>query len=103
MWPSRVEVQDFEPPLETGRLPRPRTYVVVLREGQSQDPTLEEQGYEIDPDDDIPIRIDLVFRPYSFLHPGDELVDQNERAWSFNGPWDWNAFDGGEPARLPGL
>ncbi|TYB39809.1 hypothetical protein FXF50_05430 [Micromonospora sp. AP08] len=93
-----TEVQHFDPPLETGRLPRPRTYVVVLPEGQSQDPRLDEQGYEIDPDDDIPIRVDLVFRPYSFLHAGDELVDQHERAWRFDAPWDWYAFDRGEPS-----
>jgi hypothetical protein len=69
----------------------------VLRAGQSQDPTLEEQGYELDPDDDIPMRIDLVFRPYSFLLTGDELVDHHERAWRFDGPWDWYAFDRGKP------
>ncbi|WP_091664699.1 hypothetical protein [Micromonospora auratinigra] len=92
-----MAVHRFDPPLETGRLPRPRTHVVVLPAGRSQDPMREEQGYEIDPDDDIPIRIELVFRPYAFLQSGDELVDRNERAWSFHGPWDWYAFDGGAP------
>ncbi|MFI7081611.1 hypothetical protein ACIBO1_30375 [Micromonospora sp. NPDC049903] len=87
----------------TGRLPRPRTHVVVLREGQSYDPTCDEQGYEIDPDDDIPIRLDLVFRPYPFLDIGDELADSDGRAWRFDGPWDWYAFDArtqAEPTRL---
>ncbi|WP_246143626.1 hypothetical protein [Actinacidiphila oryziradicis] len=83
-----VSVDHFDPPLETGRLPRPRRHVVVLRAGQSHDAESEEQGYEIDPDDDIPITFDLVFRPYACLIAGDEVADAAGRAWRFNAVWD---------------
>jgi hypothetical protein len=71
--------------------------VVVLRAGQSHDPDREEQGYEIDPEDDIPIAFDLLFRPYACLVAGDEVADAAGRAWRFDAPWDWHPFDGGEP------
>jgi hypothetical protein len=96
-----VSVEHFDPPHETGRLPRPHRYVVVLRAGQSYDAALEEhdveQGCEIDPDDDIPIVFDLLFRPYAFLITGDEVADAAGRAWRFDAPWDWQPFDGDEP------
>ncbi|MHA5052123.1 hypothetical protein [Streptomyces sp. SD15] len=90
-------VDRFDPPLETGRLPRPRTLVRVLRAGRSHDPDRLEQGYEIDPDDGIPISFDLLFRPYACLVAGDEVADAAGRAWRFDTPWDWYPFDGGEP------
>ncbi|MGW7424878.1 hypothetical protein ACWGJB_33420 [Streptomyces sp. NPDC054813] len=92
-----IAVDRFDPPLETGRLPRPHRHVVVLRTGHSHDPEREEQGHEIDPDDDIPITLDLVFRPYACLTPGDEVADAAGRAWSFDTPWDWHPFDGATP------
>lgn len=92
-----LAVDHFAPPRETGRLPRPRRQVVMLRAGQPYDAELEQQGYEIDPDDDIPISLDLRFRPYACLATGDEVADAAGRAWRFTGPWDWHPFDGREP------
>ncbi|MFH8614142.1 hypothetical protein ACH4E8_03575 [Streptomyces sp. NPDC017979] len=94
-------VHSFDPPLVTGMLPRPASYVEVLRQGETYDPDLEEQGYTIDPAGGEPIRIELVFRPYAFLEPGDEVADQNGRAWRFDAAWNWRPFDGeqsGNPA-----
>ncbi|MEU9213502.1 hypothetical protein AB0D27_37765 [Streptomyces sp. NPDC048415] len=51
-------------------------------------------GYDIHPDDGIPFTFDLLFRPFAFLRPGDEVADAAGRAWRFDGPWDWHAFDG---------
>ncbi|KAB2364904.1 hypothetical protein [Actinomadura montaniterrae] len=90
-----MSVERFDPPLETGRLPRPHRHVVILHYGESENPDAEFQGYSIDPDDDQPIAIDLVFRPYAFLCPDDELADAAGRAWRFIAPWDWRPFDGG--------
>ncbi|WP_432189621.1 hypothetical protein [Streptomyces sp. Tue6028] len=92
-----VAVDHFDPPLETGRLPRPGRRVVVLRAGRSLDPESEEQGYGICPDAGIPIGFELVFRPYACLVAGDEVADAAGRAWRFDGPWDWHPFDGDEP------
>ncbi len=89
-----IAVHEYDPPLETGRLPRPRREIVVLRQGESEDPDREEQGHGLDPDDDIPLSIDLVFRPYAFLEVLDDVVDCNGRAWRFDGPWNWHAYDG---------
>ncbi|MCY1145303.1 hypothetical protein OWR29_45505 [Actinoplanes sp. Pm04-4] len=88
-----IEVQSFDPPLETGRLPRPHREIVVLPRGVPVDPDAIEQGNGINPDDDIPMAFDLVFRPYSFLRLGDDVVDRDGRAWRFDGPWDWHAYD----------
>ncbi|MFE5107257.1 hypothetical protein [Streptomyces sp. NPDC056663] len=92
-----IDVAHYSPPQETGRLPRPSRLVVVLPAGLSFDSRLEEQGESFDPDDDIPLAFDLVFRPYAFLEPGDEVADEAGRAWRFDGPWDWHPFDGAEP------
>ncbi|MFD7606647.1 hypothetical protein ACFWAN_40450 [Streptomyces mirabilis] len=94
-------VHHFDPPLVTGMLPRPASYVEVLQQGETHDPDLEDQGYTIDPAGSEPIRIELVFRPYAFLELGDEVADRNGRAWRFDAPWDWHPFDGeqsGTPA-----
>ncbi|MER6983834.1 hypothetical protein ABT317_44520 [Streptomyces carpinensis] len=40
-------------------------------------------------------------RPYAFLRPGDEVADAAGRAWRFDGPWEWNAFDGAGPGTSP--
>jgi hypothetical protein len=95
-----IAVEYFDPPLQTGSLPRPNREVLVLREGISQKMDLVEQGYGLDPDDDIPLEFELVFRPFSFLDLGDDLVDVMGRAWRFDGLWDWHAYDGagGSPA-----
>ncbi|MEU8927795.1 hypothetical protein AB0D10_43990 [Kitasatospora sp. NPDC048545] len=93
-----LAVHHFDPPLETGWLPRPATYLDVLRQGESYDARLEEQGYEIDPVGGVPFQLELLFRPFAFLETGDEVVDRDGRAWKFDAPWCWNAFDGGQPS-----
>ncbi|MGW1887687.1 hypothetical protein [Streptomyces sp. NPDC001970] len=92
-----ASVHHFDPPLVTGMLPRPACYLEVLRQGESHDPELEDQGYALDPAGGEPIRIELLFRPYAFLETGDEVVDHDGRAWRFDAPWDWHPFDGEQP------
>ncbi|MFW6694552.1 hypothetical protein [Streptomyces sp. MAR4 CNX-425] len=87
-------VHRFDPPLVTGMLPRPASYLEVLPQGETHDPSLEDQGYTIDPIGGEPIRIELSFRPYAFLELGDEVADRNGRAWRFDAAWDWHPFDG---------
>ncbi|MFH8476833.1 hypothetical protein [Streptomyces sp. NPDC018000] len=87
-------IHHFDPPLVTGMLPRPASYLEVLRQGETRDLELEDQGYTIDPNHGEPIHIELLFRPYSFLEPGDEVADRNGRAWRFDAAWDWQPFDG---------
>ncbi|MFJ9455805.1 hypothetical protein ACIRST_12070 [Kitasatospora sp. NPDC101447] len=97
MPPTVVHVQSveyYDPPLVTGLLPRPACYVEVLRQGEVYEPGLEDQGYAFDPAGGEPIGIELLFRPYAFLEPGDEVADRDGRAWRFDGAWDWHAFDG---------
>ncbi|MCX5415993.1 hypothetical protein [Streptomyces sp. NBC_00059] len=94
-------VHHFDPPLVTGMLPRPTFYLEVLRQGETHDPSLEEQGCTIDPAGGEPVRVELLFRPYAFLERGDEVADRNGRAWRFDAAWDWHPFDGeqsGSPA-----
>ncbi|MET9613634.1 hypothetical protein [Kitasatospora indigofera] len=85
----------FDPPQVTGMLPRPAAYLDLLRQGDAYDPDLEDQAYALDPAGGEPIRIELLFRPYAFLEPGDEVADRNGRAWRFDAAWDWHAFDDG--------
>ncbi|MEV8320542.1 hypothetical protein AB0Q95_40980 [Streptomyces sp. NPDC059900] len=99
-------VDHHEPPLETGWLPRPRLTVAVLRRGRSyrdypSESHLSGAGYTLHPGDGIPYTIELLMRPYMFLSPGDEAADAAGRAWRFNGPWDWTAFDGAGPGTVP--
>ncbi|WFB05844.1 hypothetical protein LRS74_01505 [Streptomyces sp. LX-29] len=94
-------VDHFDPPLETGWLPRPHLSVALLRRGLSyrelpDDSHLNGTGYEIHPGDGTPFTFDLLFRPYAFLQPEDEVADAAGRACRFDGPWDWYAFDGEE-------
>ncbi|WP_230329408.1 hypothetical protein [Nocardia aurantiaca] len=93
-----IAVRNLDPPRVTGWLPRPRREVVCLRAGQSLDAALADQGSAFDPEDDIPRRVELLFRPYAFLEIGDEVADSGGRAWRFRGAWDWQPFDGAEPA-----
>ena len=95
-----IDAQRFDPPLETGWLPRPHREIVVLRCGVSEDVNAVEQGSGVNPDDEIPMMINIVFRPYAFLNLGDDVADRHGRAWRFDGPWDWRAYDerGGTPA-----
>ncbi|MFJ5924662.1 hypothetical protein ACIQF6_18885 [Kitasatospora sp. NPDC092948] len=93
-----LAVHHFDPPLETGWLPRPGTYLDVLRQGESYDAGLEEQGHRIDPDGGVPFRLELLFRPFAFLETGDEVVDRDGRAWRFDAPWHWTPFDGEGPS-----
>ncbi|MDK0524439.1 hypothetical protein [Streptomyces sp. ML-6] len=92
-----LSVCHFDPPRVTGMLPRPATYLEVLRQGETHDPEFEDQGYAFDPAGDEPIRFELLFRPYAFLEPGDEVTDRNGRAWRFDAAWEWHAFDGAGP------
>lgn len=93
-----LAVHHFDPPLETGWLPRPATYLDVLRQGESYDAGSEEQGYQVDPVGGVPFQLELLFRPFAFLEAGDEVVDRDGRAWKFGAPWEWSAFDGGQPS-----
>lgn len=93
-------VETFDPPLVTGMVPRPYAQVGVLRHGVSADPCAEDQGATIDLDGGWPVRLVLVFRPYSLLEPGDEVADREVRAWRFGGPWDWSPF-GSAPQLAP--
>ncbi|MGW1217072.1 hypothetical protein ACWD6Z_00895 [Streptomyces californicus] len=94
-------VHRFDSPLVTGMLPRPASYLEVLQQGSTHDPSLEDQGYTIDPAGGEPIHIELVFRPYAFLELGDEVAGRDGRAWRFDAAWNWRPFDGeqsGTPA-----
>ncbi|NUS12354.1 MAG: hypothetical protein HOY69_13305, partial [Streptomyces sp.] len=93
-----VAVEHFDPPLVTGMLPRPASYLEILPQGETHDPDLEDQGYALDPAGGEPIRIELLFRPYAFLEPGDEVADRDGRAWRFDAAWDWHPFDAAHPA-----
>jgi hypothetical protein len=95
-----IDVATFDPPRETGWLPRPLAQVGVLRYGVSVDPRAEDQGASIDLDDAMPVHLALIFRPYSFLEIGDEIADHEGRAWRFGGPWDWAPF-GSSPRLAP--
>ncbi|WP_329377186.1 hypothetical protein OG625_06465 [Streptomyces sp. NBC_01351] len=99
-------VDHHDPPLETGWLPRPALGVTVLRRGLSyreyaDDDHLNGVGYTLHPGDGTPFTFELLMRPYAFLQPGDELADAAGRAWRFDGPWDWTAFDGNGPGAGP--
>ncbi|MER7583652.1 hypothetical protein [Kitasatospora sp. NPDC097691] len=97
MPPTVVHVQSveyYDPPMVTGLLPRPACYVEVLRQGEVYEPDFEDQGYAFDPAGGEPISVELLFRPYAFLEPGDEVADRDGRAWRFDAAWDWHAFDG---------
>ena len=80
-----IEVHKDDPPQETGWLPRPSLSLLVLRAGEPPDPRAEFQGTSVEPDDGIPLTLELVFRPYAFLEPGDDVVDADGRAWRFDG------------------
>ncbi|MBL1086984.1 hypothetical protein JK359_34325 [Streptomyces actinomycinicus] len=99
-------VDRHDPPLETGWLPRPRLTVSVLRRGMSyreypDESHLNGEGYGLHPGDGIPFAFELLMRPYAFLRPGDEVADADGRAWRFDGPWDWSAFDGADAGTGP--
>ncbi|MFJ2767188.1 hypothetical protein [Streptomyces sp. NPDC087300] len=93
-------VAHHDPPLETAWLPHPTRTVTVLRRGLSyrefpDESHLDGSGYGIHPGDGIPFTFELLMRPYAYLLVGDEVADVTGRAWRFDGPWDWTAFDGG--------
>ncbi|MCX5610164.1 hypothetical protein OHB39_21660 [Streptomyces sp. NBC_00047] len=99
-------VDHHVPPLETGWLPRPELTVVVLRRGLSyrefpDGSHLNGEGYSLHPGDGIPFAFELLMRPYAFLRPGDEVADAAGRAWLFDGPWSWTAFDAAGPGTGP--
>ncbi|MFF7992160.1 hypothetical protein ACFZDG_20475 [Kitasatospora xanthocidica] len=98
--PTVVHVQSvvhYDPPLVTGMLPRPACHLDVLPQGETYDPELEDQCYAFDPAGGEPIGIELLFRPYAFLEPGDEVADRDGRAWRFDAAWDWHPLDGAGP------
>lgn len=107
--PTVVHVTDVErhdPPLETVWLPRPTRTVTVLRRGLSyceypDGSHLDGSGYTLHPGDGIPYAFELVLRPYAALLADDEVADAAGRAWRFNGPWDWTAFDGDSYGAAP--
>ncbi|MEV8444344.1 hypothetical protein [Streptomyces parvus] len=95
-------VDHHDPPLETVWLPHPAQTVTVLRRGLSyrefsDDSHLNGSGYTIHPGDGIPFTFERLMRPYATLQAGDEVADAAGRAWRFDGPWEWTAFDD-EPA-----
>jgi hypothetical protein len=99
-------VDHHDPPLETGWLPRPRLTVSVLRRGLSyrefpDESHLDGTGCPLHPGDGIPFTYELLLRPYAFLQPGDEVADAAGRAWRFDGPWQWEPFDGAGPGTGP--
>lgn len=98
-----LEVRHFDPPRQTGWLPRPRRAITYRRVGQPFEPAAAEPGDSFDPDDGIPRRIELRFRPYAFLEPGDEVADAQARVWRFDTAWDLHPFDGraGDPPAWP--
>ncbi|MFI2641800.1 hypothetical protein [Streptomyces sp. NPDC018610] len=89
-----VGVYHFDPPQVTGTLPRPASYLEVLRQGETHDLDLEDQGYAFDPAGAEPIAIRLLLRPYAFLEAGDEVADRNGHVWRFDAAWDWRPLDG---------
>lgn len=94
-----TSVDHHDPPLVTGWLPRPHLTLAVLRSGLSyrefpDGSHLDGTGYTLHPGDGIPFNFELLMRPYAALLPGDEVADAAGRAWQFEGPWDWIAFDG---------
>lgn len=95
-----IEVHEYDPPQETGWLPRPSLSLVVLRAGEAPDAASEFQGTSIEPGGGVPFTLELVFRPYACLEVGDDVADADGRAWRFDGPWTWTAYDGagGVPA-----
>ncbi|MEC3915103.1 hypothetical protein [Nocardia sp. CDC160] len=92
-----LEVHRHDPPRETGRLPRPRREITCLPVDQPPD---SPEPTTFDPDDGIPRTIELRFRPYAFLEPGDQLADAKARTWRFDSPWDWHPLDG-QPGDTP--
>ncbi|MEO3974951.1 hypothetical protein [Streptomyces sp. CAU 1734] len=99
-------VDHHDPPLETVWLPHPHLTVTVLRRGLSScefpdERDLDGAGYTLHPGDGIPFTFELLMRPYASLRPGDEVADAAGRAWRFDGPWDWSAFDGEPPGTGP--
>ncbi|MGW9031210.1 hypothetical protein ACWGQ5_45675 [Streptomyces sp. NPDC055722] len=109
MPPTVVHVTPVDhhgPPLETGWLPCPRLTVAVQRRGLSyrgfpDGSHLDGTGYSIHPGDKTPFTFELLMRPYALLWPGDEVADAGGRAWRFDGPRDWTAFDGAGPGAGP--
>jgi hypothetical protein len=99
-------VEDHDPPLETGWLPRPHRTVCVLPRGMSyreypDGSHLDGSGYALHPGNGIPFAFALLMRPYEALSPGDEAADAAGRAWRFGGPWDWTPFDAAPPGPGP--
>lgn len=90
-----IGIAAFDPPQKNGTLPRPSLLLGVLPAGQTEEPGYEDQGSSINPDDDIPIDIELLFRPYAFLEYDDQLTDREGRSWRFDGPWRWHCEDDG--------
>ncbi|KOX06638.1 hypothetical protein ADK66_22485 [Micromonospora sp. NRRL B-16802] len=100
-----IDVDEYNPPQETGWLPRPSPSLLVLRAGEAPDAASELQGTSIEPGGGVPFTLELFFRPYAFLEVGDDVdVVADGRAWRFDGPWTWAAYDSaGGVLAWPGL
>ncbi|AYF75170.1 hypothetical protein D7D52_16320 [Nocardia yunnanensis] len=86
-----IAVRPLEPTRATGRRPRPRREIEYLPAGP---PLTAPASAVFDPDDGIPRVLELRFRPYAFLEPGDEVADARARVWRFETAWEWRPFDG---------
>ncbi|MFC1434181.1 hypothetical protein ACEZDB_26380 [Streptacidiphilus sp. N1-3] len=89
-----LSVEQFDPPQDSGWLPRPTWSLSVMRHGQTFDPDLEDQGCLMYPGGHEPMELELLFRPYAFLEIGDEVVDAEGEAWRFEHPWSWHCSSG---------
>ncbi|MVU76493.1 hypothetical protein GPX89_04455 [Nocardia sp. ET3-3] len=85
--------------------PEPRTLTADAMCRIGIPPTMlrvtEEQRLPFDPEDGIPRTLEVRFRPYAFLEPGDQVADARARVWRFESAWEWEPFDGAtgaEPA-----
>jgi hypothetical protein len=89
-----LSVEHFDPPQDTGWLPRPTWSLYGMRHGQTFDPDLEDQGCVMHPGGHEPMELELLFRPYAFLAIGDEVVDAEGESWRFEHPWSWHCSSG---------
>jgi hypothetical protein len=82
-----TSIDYYDPPLDTGTLPRPEVGINLLHYGTVRDPEDEEQGFSYNmPGDDF-IHIEIIFRPYKFLVDGDIVIDDNNTRLKFTPPW----------------
>lgn len=115
--PTIAQVLDvilLHAPEDTGMLPRPSGWLLVLPAGMSFDPA-DPVGMRLEliaarePDGPTPgvemaepTRIELLFRPYAFLADGDVVTDVRGNRWRFQAPFWWRSLDDrARPAAAP--